>query len=199
MQTTAPSDQQLIENIQRNNCSDSVIMLSERHGGIVMQHAKKYSVKAPCSGNTLQDYGEEIPYIVYKAAQSYETDKNVKFVTWLGCSSRYYFLDRTKEKLIEHKGRLEDFNEFNEVCDSQQFDVSRNSFDREYIMQIASQMKDRRIGRIIDLMYYGETPLKYPAVAQKMGVSAHIVKVLHRKLLKLLKAKMGAEMFLDSV
>lgn len=83
MQQNSPTDSELVLNIQQDNCSDSMNELINRHSGIVAAVARRCCSSKYGSGMNVEELNEDIPYIVWRAVDTYDPSYGAKFSTWL--------------------------------------------------------------------------------------------------------------------
>ena len=87
------SDEELIYKIKKENSSESVEELINRHSALCIDVSKKYHGSLAASGVPIDDLYKEKNYIIYKSAMSFNPSKKVKFTTWLGNQMRFHCLN----------------------------------------------------------------------------------------------------------
>ncbi len=92
------SDIDLIKKIKQDHCSDSLKELAARHEGIYYQTVKRFEpILLGVCGISKNDINNEFLILAWKAAYSFDFDKNVKYNTWLERITRYYYLDEIRK------------------------------------------------------------------------------------------------------
>lgn len=197
-------DEQLISNIRESGCSDSIVELTERHTRLVVQVIKKYANAAECSGISLRDFLDDAHSIVFEAARKFDSSKNMKFTTWLGNRVRFHCLNTLNRQSryycpqnnTEYSEKLA-----NSISNEDEVFQKEIAEQIEYITNILSQIKDKRIERIIRMRYLNGTSKKgsFSDIAKTMGMSVQGVIDLHDSFIKFLSEKMQAEQNMDEI
>jgi DNA-directed RNA polymerase specialized sigma subunit len=90
------------------------------------------------------------------------------------------------------------FIENNEAVGSPQPQGRQDSL--EYIFNLLSQLKDKRIEKVFELRYLGDDGKEsWSRIGENMSVSTQTAINLHDRGLKVLRKKMGSEVFFDKV
>lgn len=185
--TKLAPDYELVNNIKNNNDSanESVNLLLDRHGGLYTNIIN--SISTGCANQILN---QDKHYILFKAAESYEPNKNVKFSTWFGNVARYHALNYVNR---------EDKEKYHEPLESETSTYNSNSYTYEvrnfgddsnvYIFNELKKLKDPRIEQIYRLRFIEE--LSWEEIGNKMNLSVmscfnlfHKGKKIIQKLLK---------------
>lgn len=189
----------LIEKVKDNNCEDSLKELINRHSALCYSVYYKYSPALTSAGVNFNEAVKEKDFVIYKAAQSYKSDKKAKFSTWLGNYTRYHCLNLMNEKkkyvCVEDK-------DLHYHIDNQEPEIDVESLKemREYVENILNQLKDKRIKRVFELRYFSNGgKITWNAISKKMGVSIQTVINLHSRGAKILKKKIFSENFEDTI
>ena len=123
---------------------------------------------------------------------SYNPDKGAKFSTWLGNQMRYLCLNSiNKNRLIATEDEKINF-----IINKSNEDVEENIKEKlDYLNNILSQIKDKRVKRVFELRYFNKTNKKTPwnKVAKKIGVSTQTAINLHNKTIKMLRKKLTSK------
>ena len=148
-------------------------------------------------GYSYEAFRSDMNLIVFKACKSFKEDGGSKFSTWLCNHVRYFCLNEINNKnkknriKIDLKNFLEDDGEL--VSDSQaQAENVRGEV--EYIMNLLSEMKDKRISKIFNMRYFGETDknkLPWSKIGQELGISTQTAINLHEKGAKMVRNKIN--------
>ncbi len=197
------TDEQLINRIRSENCSDSIIELSNRHRALVTAISKKYANAAQCSGISLGDFIENTESIVYDAAKKFDAEKEVKFSTWLGENVRFHCLHALKRESKYFNPNQDQFTEklANSVLNEDAHEKDLVGQQMEYVMNILAQVKDKRIETIIRMRYLNGKSKKtsFSVIAKHLKISTQGVINLHDSFMAFLKGKMRANENMDRI
>tara|TARA_Y100001934_G_scaffold185954_1_gene219530 strand:- start:228 stop:824 length:597 start_codon:yes stop_codon:yes gene_type:complete len=184
-----PTDNELVTNVKRKNCEDSLKLLISRHSPLCFDVCKKYSKALIQRGIDVNDISGDKDYMIYKSVMSFDPTKKTKFSTWLGNQMRYHCLNSlNKNRLIPTEDSQMDFfmnRNVEYVKDSVEEQV-------DYVDNLVSQIKDSRVKKIFSLRYFGNPNKKTPwnKVAKEVGVSTQTAINLHTKAMNMIKRKM---------
>ena len=195
-------DLELVNNVQEDNCQDSLKELINRHSALCYNVYQKYGSTLSSSGVFFDDVVKEKDYVIYKSAMSYNPDRNTKFSTWVGNHARYHCLNlinQNQKYVAVNDSTLNYFIENNEV-DSPQLQPQGRQDSLEYIFNLLSQLRDKRIKKVFELRYLGSDGKEsWSRIGENMSVSTQTAINLHDRGLKVLRKKMGSEVFFDKL
>lgn len=178
-------DEDLISNIKKNKCSDSLKELSKRHNGICFSFSKKYLNNSL----TIHDIEENKDWIVYNAVLSFDRDKGCKFSTWLANQVRFYCLN-IKNKLDRLVSTEDSTLEF---LINKNFSSSNTKKEMlENITDLFNQITDPNTKNAIYYRYFHNKDriLNYAEVADILDVTPQTVLNWHNKFIDLAKKKL---------
>jgi RNA polymerase sigma factor (sigma-70 family) len=184
------TDTELIIRIKKSGCEDSLKTLIQRHSPLCFDICKKYAPALSSKGIDVNDVASEKEYLIYKSILSYNPLKKTKFSTWLGNQMRYYCLNTlNKSRLIATEDSQLDYF-INKDCDCSSTKMQEQI---DYIDNLISQLKDKRIKSIIKARYFNNPNKKTPwnKVASEVGVSTQTAINLHAKGMNILRRKMN--------
>lgn len=191
------SDGHLIERIKNTSCEKSLLELSKRHSGLFFKILKKYSKSFFANQIDLSEAASEKNLIIWNSVKSFSGEKNVKFSTWLANQTKYYCLNtlnkKSKDRLVATGDDLLDY-----LNEEEEGTCSESLF--EFIENILSQLKDKRIKKIFLMRYsrYNKKP-SWCSVANDLNISTQTAINLHNRGIKILRKKLSSEKFLDNV
>ena len=195
-------DLELVNNVREDNCQDSLKELINRHSALCYNVYQKYGSTLSSSGVFFDDVVKEKDYVIYKSAMSYNPDRNTKFSTWVGNHARYHCLNlinQNQKYVAVNDSTLNYFIENNEV-DSPQLQPQGRQDSLEYIFNLLSQLRDKRIKKVFELRYLGSDGKEsWSRIGENMSVSTQTAINLHDRGLKVLRKKMGSEVFFDKL
>jgi len=192
------SDRDLALKVKDERCSQSVLELAERHIGIFNKIYKNYSKPLSGVGYSYDAFKNDINLIVFKASKSFKDEGGSKFSTWLCNHTRYFCLNEINSKnkknriKIDLKDFLEDDGRLVSDSHSQKEKIKGEA---EYIMNLLSEMKDKRISKVFDMRYFGETDkskLPWSKIGEKLGISTQTAINLHEKGTRLVRHKINS-------
>jgi len=191
------SDLELVQKVKSKSCSESLKILIERHSALCFDVFKKYDKALKEKNVNVQDLTEEKDYIIYRCTLNFDASKNSKFSTWLANHVKYKCLTNiTKQKW---NVSLDDENN-NHVASKLTAEKDEFLEKRDFIFNLLSQMKDKRLEKIIYLRYYGDkASRKWKNISKELGVTYQTAITLHKKALDFLKTKIQSENMQDFV
>lgn len=188
-QLSSLPDSVLIQNIQAHNeySSDSVEVLAERHGGLINNVYNKFKSFFGSTGISMGDLKNDSKLIVWKSAESYKTDKNSKFSSWLHNQVNYQCLNAFNAHKKNKEVIFDDFNRLERPVEV------FNSEDLEKIKEIIKTIDDQRILRIFELRYFDiqqKNRTNWKEIGKDLNLSSQMCIVLHNKGINLIKEKL---------
>ncbi len=197
------TDLALIEDVKKNNSSESLVKLADRHAGIFLQIAKRYTGGTETVRFPLEDVLDQREAIIFDAIKDFDTTKGFKFQTWLGSKVKYFCLNSFKQHcryvpvepsvmqyIVDSRGPI------NSPEEHQRADLEIN-----YVLSVLSQVQDSRIRRIINMRYFSENKKhsKFAYIARRLDMSTQGVIDLHNKFISLIRRKIKAEDNMDKI
>ena len=196
------NDNDLIESVKFDSCSDSLRELSSRYSAVCFDICKKYAPAIMSSGNDVRDLTDQRDFFVYKSCLSFNPEKKVKFSTWLGNFTKYQCLNIINQK---RSVNFTDDESMTNIIENKSQDETSNtlSYKRdidEYVFNILNKLRDPRISKVFKLRYFsGEKKLTWQKVAKKLKVSTQTAINLHEKGRVILKNKLESKKISDSI
>lgn len=180
-------DDILIKQIKEKNCNESLIELTNRHGGMCFSIGKKYS--SYC-GLDLNDLNDNKFLIVFNAVKSFNDKKGSKFSTWLGNQIRFFCLNHKNKnnKLVPIEDISLDFlNNLKKIDNDQN---KQNILD--IIIDLFNQISDPNTKNAIYYRYFydKERILNYSEIAEILKVTPQTVLNWHNKFIGYAKKKL---------
>jgi DNA-directed RNA polymerase specialized sigma subunit len=161
-----------------------------RHSALCFDIYKKYSSAMAASGICVSEMYKERTFIIYKAAQTFDPSRKVKFSTWVGNQVRYQCLNAINgNHLYPVDDSQLDYYVDKSAEESQSPDLSN---DMDFVFNILDQLKDKRIKKVFKLRYFGHPTKKLPwsQVAGKISTSTQTAINLHERGKEILNRKM---------
>lgn len=191
------TDNELVTKVKLHQCNQSLKTLIDRHSALCFDIFKKYNKILQERGISPEDLVSEKDYIIYKCTLNFDETQNSKFSTWLANHVKYKCLTN----ITKHKWAvsLDDENQKNLTANLSQ---DSNDFEekKEFIFNLLSQMKDKRLEKIIMLRYYGDkSSRKWKNISKELGVTYQTAITLHKKALEFLKTKIESKEMQDFV
>lgn len=180
-------DNKLVVNIKKNNhlANDSVNILLNRHGGLYVNIIN--SISTGCVNQTLND---DKFYILFRAADTFDPSKNVKFSTWFGNCARYHALNYiNREDKTKYHTPIE-----SKTFNSNQFTYEVKNFNNEQELLIFDKLKkldDKRVEKIYRLRFLEDKSWK--EISKEMNLSVMSCFNLFNKGKKILKIHLNKE------
>lgn len=196
---TKISDEELVKKVRDYQDSYSLVELQQRHGGIVIDVARKFG--AMQTGNHMADLKDEVPYIIFKAAESFKEEFGIKFNTWVGNKTKYYCFKKIKEESKYVRSSTEETNNYlDNYYDLDKELANQIREEASYIREIASYLKDKRILKMLDLRYFsGDDNMTFSEIGEVLDLTHQGVIDLHTSFMSFIKTKLLSKNITDVV
>jgi RNA polymerase sigma factor (sigma-70 family) len=202
-------DTKLVKKVKDSRCSEAIVALAERHVGIFNKVYKKYFKPLNEAGYAYKNFQDDINLIVFKACSSFKEDGGSKFSTWLCNHARYFCLNEINDKNKKNKIKLDLNYFFDDKADSvlsEDLDATshekRIKDEADYVMNILSEMKDKRIKKVFGMRYFSETrksKLAWSEIGRQLGISTQTAINLHDKGAKMVRNKIESNCNSDKI
>jgi RNA polymerase sigma factor (sigma-70 family) len=181
-------DKKLIKNILKKSCSESLQELANRHGGMLFNIGKKYCTSCNLDLNDLNDNKY---WIIFNAAQSFDSKKGSKFSTWLGNQVRFFCLNHKNKNnkfITIEDSALEFF--INDLSKKENCSNKKEVIDK--IIDLFNQISDPNTKNAIYYRYFHnkERILNYSEIAEILNVTPQTVLNWHNKFITFVKKKL---------
>lgn len=183
------TDSELITNVKEKNCEDSFRVLMTRHENLYYKVCHGYSAGLKKVGVSLEEILNDKMFVFFSSVSSFDSEKNVKFSTWLANQARFNCLNKissTKNKLFV------DNEEISPIIDSE---ISMEAFRQrqlkinlDNVLIAFNELSDSRVSYVFKRKY-SDYKVKWKNIAEELGVTTQTVLNLHKKGLSLLKRK----------
>ena len=124
MQWSYLSNSHLIERAKKVNCESSLTELANRHSGLFFKILKKYIKSFSVNNIDVNEIASEKNLVIWNSVKSFNSDKNVKFSTWLANQAKYHCLNalnkKSKDRLVTTGDDILDY--LNETEDNSSFE-----------------------------------------------------------------------------
>ena len=88
----------LIQDISLNDDEQSLFELHNRYKNMYYKQAHKFKNFFSINNIDLEEILNDSFFMVYDSAKTFSADKNIKYITWLGSKSKFYFLNKSSNK-----------------------------------------------------------------------------------------------------
>ena len=194
------NDLELIEEVKCQNCSDAMRELESRHSGVCFSMIKRYYSALSSTGLDPNEVAKEKDYVMYKSILNFDPSKNIKFSTWVGNQMRFHCLNSMNKNNNSISMDNENIKNIIEKKQCSETARSINKDNYEYIFNILSQFKDKRIEEIFKMRYFSDKKIvSWSKIAKKLKISTQTVINLHNRALKFLKNKLESNQFQDTI
>lgn len=183
-------DEKLIKNIKNKNCSDSLKELVDRHSGICFTIGKKFSQSC---GLDLQELNDNKYWIIFNAANSFDSNRGSKFSTWLGNQVRFFCLNfkNKNNRILPTETQTLEY-----LINANLNSRKNNKKDvMDTIIDLFNQISDPNTKNAIYYRYFHnkERILNYAEIAEILKVTPQTVLNWHNKFIKLAKKKLTSQ------
>ena len=187
LKTSNEEDLNLIKLIKNKNCSDSFVLLTDKHSKLFYAICNKFAGKL-----NIDEIRKDRDFVFYKAAISFKTDRKAKFSTWLGNYTRYHCLNYIKNNskyICSEEEAINHFFNKKSIEDFDPKDEAKN--DVEHAFDILSKLSDKRIFKIFKLRYLNKSQkLTWKQIAEEFDLTPQTIINLHTKGRRVLRKKM---------
>jgi len=185
MQQDSPTDKELVLRVQDENSSDAMAELINRHSGIVSDIARRFCSSDYGSGMNVHELNDEIPYIVWKATESYKPEFGTKFSTWLYNTARGKIRDRKRklDKAIDSVELTDDISNIIAAPQPEQI----NADDAEKIEEMKNSLKflkNERNKAIIEKRFFGDEFKSLEKIAAECDCTPQYAGVITSRFIK---------------
>lgn len=190
-------DNDLVKLVKDEANNDAFLELKKRHTPLCLSVFHKY-YNAICSSNkNFEDLIRDQDYIMWRACNSFDPCKKVKFSTWV-CSQMTYACLNYISKNLNNNISIED-ESVAPIINNLSGQASPNHELQQYCMHILSEFSDQRIKDIYQMRYFDEHNLSWSQIANQLQVSSQTVINLHEKGKDFLKKKLTSHVVLDTI
>lgn len=182
-------DKTLIDNILKENDSESVTVLMNRHSGILHHTLHKY-IPPFQDPYEKEDFMENKYSIFYEAVKSYRDDRNAEFATWLANKTKFICLAaRSKDKkkpITVHEGPT-----VHQEIDllTPELYIEKKDTLQNYLDLVKENFSPRAHDMFV-LRYIGgqhKTGQTFEEIGKQFNVGAQAVQISHSKIINFLK------------
>lgn len=181
-------DEESLINLIKNDIDvkKNLSQLIERHEGMFYKVLHGY-IKSDVNGLTKQDIINQKLTIFWEAVSTFDPNRGVKFVTWLG-NFTFFFISKEYNKVKESKNSVE-------IIDNLLFsnDSFFNKIEKiDLILEEIQNIEDDRIIEIFHMRYFNTTNHKlktWQEIGEKLNLSGQACLNLHNKGVDYLKSK----------
>lgn len=164
------SDSQLIQNIKRKKCSDSLIELASRHQGLFNKIQSRFLVSLdPCS---YEQISLEVYEILYRAAKTYQPSLGA-FTTWYGHCTKNHILNFLNQLTKHNKF----FTELGTWADN--IPLEEEKSPPIFAKTVISKIKNPQARKIMNLKFISN--FSYRKIGLKLGISPQTVLNIYNK------------------
>lgn len=187
-------DIELIKKISLNEDEESLHELHRRYKNMYYKQAHKFSNFFAINNIELEDILKDSLYIVYNSAKTFDESKGIKYITWLGSKTKFYFLNMSncKDKsycLLDFK---ETEKELEELSNKDESSKKAPPITYKEVLTVLKNCSDKRIPKIFEHRYHPDnrkTP-SWRSISEKFNLSSQTIINLHSKGLNYVRKKM---------
>ena len=201
------TDLELINNAKAG-CAESIRTLMDTHSGIFCRTIRRYSdaLYGICQ-LSFQDLNDEKSILFWKAIDSFDSSKNVKFNTWLEKIVRYYCLNQInlyKRKIsgqsviIQHCQLPENYSEMHEY-EGNTLSYEDNPTDRIDFKYLNNKKEeylkkcDLKVAKVFEMVYSSSKP-SWKKIGEEVGMSGWGTKLFFDRHFNELKNQLKEEL-----
>lgn len=195
------TDLELIDLVKNEIDGDAFVEVCRRYENIFYKVCQKYVAPLSSAGINVQDIFDEKNIIVFHCIQTFNSNKKAKLSTWIGNYARYLCLNTiNSRKFILPTTDEESLKKLEEVQAAQDYvNLAPSSEDYSYVLNIISQLKDKRVEEIFKYRYFTDKKMIWSKIAKKMKISTQTAINLHNKGILILRKKVKSKNISDLV
>lgn len=142
-------DKNLVKNIKKSKCNQSLIELHSRHEKLCLSILYKLSKRFNCYF-LVEEIKPEIHHIIYNSAHKYDSSRKTKFSTFLGNETKWAFFTKMNSVIKNNNNRrLNDLLKHN--LDNDTENTNESMYDVS--VMLLKNIEDHRIRKIFKLRY----------------------------------------------
>ena len=188
-------DRYLIDDIRLNNDNESLNELHERYKNMYYKQPHRFDNFFKINNIRLSDALNESHYVIYDSARTFDETKGIKYITWLGSKTKFYFLNKSNDKdksygLLDFKDSERELDELSNNV--QREDKKNHSLVYSDAMLVLKKCSDKRVVEIFEKRYnpsIRKTPT-WRNISKDFDLSAQTVINLHAKGIDFLRKRM---------
>jgi len=169
------SDNELIHLVKEKNDSIALSQLTDRHTGIYVSVAQKYSGYS--DKIQIEDIKEDRQYNIYQWILKYKPEKNMKFGTYVGEMTRYMCLDilnKTPDKI-----EMTEYNSPVSIENTAEKATKKDTL--EQIKARVDKIEDKRFWVIFEARHLSDPKKSLRKIASTMGLTHEGVRKIYLK------------------
>ncbi len=192
-------DASLIKNIQFHNDEESLLELHKRYQNMYFKQVHKFSNTGFFKSNNISkaDMINDSVFVIYDSAKTYDFEKNIKYITWLGNKSKFYFLNKSIKKdrifsLMEFKDTEKELDEASVKASFESSEIERvNSSTFKEVISVLKSHPDKRIKKVFEKRYSPESQkvATWKTISKDFNLSSQTIINLHNKGINFLRKK----------
>lgn len=181
------SDLDLIDRIKKEACNQSMIELCERHRPICFGVLRRYEKRLEHHPD-FEELKNEIDYMIFSCAASFNPEKGSKFSTWLANNFKYKCLNCLCNKKNKIIWGVNEYKEDLSNGTDEYFFEEKLKYYKELIFNELNRHSDHRLEKVIYLRYFGDKESrKWKNISKVMKTTHQTAITLHHKAIKFLK------------
>lgn len=183
------TDIDLIKRVKNHKCSDSINKLTEKYSLVCLNIFHKYSPRLATWNISSGDFKDNIPYIIWKASETFDFKKKVSFCSWVSIRSKYHCLDIIRSNTQRNK--ICSLDSFNPEQHDSKIIPNIDNVDNSLFLNSIFKDKNQNIKKIFILRHYFE--LSWREIVEKIGISKFKCMAFYKEGSKILKNKLQEE------
>jgi RNA polymerase sigma factor (sigma-70 family) len=187
------SDLNLIEKVKKENDTNSLNLLIERHSGIYLEMVNSV-IPNNCTFLDKNDLIEDKFISIYKAILNFDPNKKAKFSTYLGNETRWKCLNLFNRGIKYQYNDIEEYKEDFRFSESDKTNEISSKEILNKIFEIAKENPDKRIHKILSLRYKignGNKTMSWKKIAKEIDISIQGCINIHNKFLEEVKKEIN--------
>ena len=151
MNNNITPDLDLVNMVKENRDECALMELVERHSGIYYKTVKKYAPTYRLN-DTYDDFYRRKEAEIFKAVESYDENRGVKFSSWLANQTKFSCLSarsgqKNEPELVEYTPDIDA-----EGDDTPETDLMKKEMVKDALKILKNKCRDR-VGRVVELKF----------------------------------------------
>jgi len=194
------TDLYLIEDVKLNKDQESLVELHERYKNMCYKQIHKFQNYFNVNNINKNDILSQSLFLIYDSAISFDPNRNIKYITWLGNKVKFFCMNHTKKEF-----KSKHFLEYGYVGNGEGLDGKKDFLSSRTAINLQDEPlinfseafdflvkhPDERIKKVFEIRYSDlrDKPLTWRDVGKELNLSSQTAINLHSKGLKYLRRK----------
>lgn len=196
----AVTDNDLIQKIQEQGDNDAYLELRARYEKAYYSMCHKYLKACVTLGLKEEDILDNMDFVLFNSARSFDFSRKIKFSTWISNQARYFCLNsmrRGKRNMnnfnncINTSEMNEDENHTLEAAISKDYRTNHNVDNLEEVKYLFNNVSDPQAKQILELRYQNRRKTSWEKISKQLNINYNLCKSLHDNAIENFRTRMN--------